>query len=112
MKRIIKIPLIVFSGMILWLAIMLSSIVVHEYYHKFEMRNIEKISDDICISMFANCDDGFGYYRIFLANEEASKRALEITEGWEMRAYLVQTAFTLFCILMILMIIQMKGSKK
>ena len=74
--------------------LMISSVYVHENFHKFEMRNIEKVSEDICVSLTADCrNDGWGHYHFVPANEQEYEKALEIEKGWEERAYVVQGVY-------------------
>ena len=97
--------LLVVCGIIAFLLIMIGSIYVHEYYHKYEMRNIEKTSDSLCVSLLLNCDGQFGYYRVEGDNEQEHEKALKIMENWENRAYFVQLMFVVDFNLIILLVV-------
>lgn len=89
--------LLVVVGIILFIGLTFLSFYAHEFYHKFEMRNVEKINETICVSFFKNCkNNGFGHYDFTPIDQENYDKAVEIMEkgiGWEIRAYLFQISF-------------------
>jgi len=94
--------IIIILGIILWFAIMLSSMYVHEYYHKFDYKNIETINERVCV--LNNCGDGnLGSYTFDLVNAEDYDKVLEIKKYTEYKAYSVQSAYILLCILLVLL---------
>jgi hypothetical protein len=73
----------IFSVVLIDLVVM--SIVLHEYVHKFDYRNIEKFNEKMCI---LDCDGNAGYYSFeYYLDEENYQKYLEISKYTEFHAY-------------------------
>ena len=98
-----KKTMIIVLGIVLWFLIMFSSFYIHEYYHKFDYRNIETTNENVCVLF--NCESGhLGSYTFDLINDNDYIDVLKIREYTEYKAYLIQSAYCLSCFLIILLI--------
>lgn len=92
---------------IIFLGLTYVSFYSHEWFHKYEMRNVEMAEEKLCVSLFRTCEiygkkQLFGYYHFFPADQENYDKAVEIINsgrGWEFRAYAFQTIFPTLIIL-------------
>lgn len=90
-KPIVLISLLVLSIILIWVI----SVVIHEYVHKFDYRNIPKSSEEFCF--LNNCvkdgQKGLAYYYFVPSTKEAREEALGIQKYTETHAMIVQLVF-------------------
>lgn len=85
-----KIILVLFS----FFGIFILQIVIHENFHKFDFKNIEKISDETCYLNFN--DDALGYYQFYPNGTSQYEEIEEIKKYTELKAYSLSTIVIIF----------------
>lgn len=97
-----KIVGVIIALLLLEIPFLYLSIYLHEVSHKVDYRDIEKVSDEICIGF--DCDSGsLGHYK-FIANNNQIEQINHIGKWTEIKALFVSFMIMLSYILLVIIV--------